>query len=99
MTFVCVFAILCGVAFASYALIMAQSGIDPESHWFGSVSLAFADWTGKNYENIEGFARLLELLIYVAGGLVAALGLLYRRARRNKEAKDVQSGWADQGRK
>jgi hypothetical protein len=90
VTFLSIFAILCGVAFVFYALIMDRHGIDPESHWFGSMSLTVAEWTGKNRENIRDFAELLDLLLYAAAGLGGALGFSRWRGRKRKKTGNDQ---------
>lgn len=74
--------------FASYALIMVRSGINPESHWFGAVSLTVADWTGWNHENVKNLAKLLGLLLYAVAGLAGGWGLLRRRKRKIEEIKN-----------
>ena len=95
VTFVCIFAILCGVAFTSYAVIIGYRGIDPESHWFGSASLAVADWMGQNHENISTFAALIDLLIYIAVGLAGGGVLLFRRIKKAKTSKQDPSQPSD----
>jgi hypothetical protein len=87
MAVVSILAILCGVAFTSYALTVKYSGIDPESHWFGSTALTVAEWTGKNHENIEGFVRLLDLLVYAGVAIAGVLVFLYRRIRKSGETE------------
>lgn len=83
-TFLSVLAILCGAAFAYYALRVEDLGIDPGDHWIGSTSLTVAEWAGKSHRNVEGLAVLLGLLFY--GSLRLQKALAEKRNRENKSS-------------